>query len=659
MGHFFFFFFRTEFMDKIGNWLQKVTASKKQDVPAHSSVDTSPPEKPQHSSPPHRVSSPQSSPENAFPRPSSKPNFSQHSHQRNQQRPHHQRKEGHANHAHFSHEHKMRVIPIGGLNEVGKNCMCVEYKNDIILIDIGLQFPEENMPGIDYVIPDVSYIERKKQNLRGVLITHGHLDHIGALPHILPKLNFPTLYATKLTAGLIEKRLEEFDMNKRVRIVVIDPEKADTVTLGSIKARYFRVNHSIPDGCGIYLKTPAGTMVHTGDFKFDFSPADGLKCEFSKIADIGREGVDVIFADSTNARKPDFCKSERVIGETLDGIVRDAKGRLIIASFSSLVGRIQQIVNSAHKYGRKVFIEGRSMVNNIEIAIKLGYIKIPTGIFRKMGPQVNDLPPHEVLIIMTGSQGEPMSALSRIARDEHRFVKIDFQDTVVLSASPIPGNERPTYNVIDSLHRKGAQVITNDSMDVHISGHAHQGDLKLMHSLVMPKYIVPIHGEYFMRLAHRDMVIRDLGYEEKNAIMLENGSVLEISNGMVHKSKEKIVTDPVFVDGLGVGDVGTQILRERQAMAAGGIVVVLIDLHSVSKSIIRDPVIISRGFLENQHIEKNAVLEVKVSLEGVLKTVGNEANEKIFSEAVVRHLQGFFLRKIDREPMILPIVRFV
>jgi ribonuclease J len=419
------------------------------------------------------------------------------------------------------------------------------------------------------------------------------------------------------------------------------------------------VNHSIPDGCGIYIKTPAGTMVHTGDFKFDFSPADGLKCEFAKIADIGREGVDVIFADSTNARKPDFCKSERVIGETLDGIVRDAKGRLIIASFSSLVGRIQQIVNSAQKYGRKVFIEGRSMVNNIEIAIKLGYIKIPTGIFRKMGPQVNELPPHEVLIIMTGSQGEPMSALSRIARDEHRFVKVDFQDTVVLSASPIPGNERPTYNVIDSLHRKGAQVITNDSMDVHISGHAHQGDLKLMHSLVMPKYIVPIHGEYFMRLAHREMVIRDLGYEEKNSIMLENGSVLEISNGLAHKSKEKIITDPVFVDGLGVGDVGTQILRERQTMAGGGVVVVSIDVHSVSKTIIRDPILFSRGFLENKHMEKNAIEETKVAIEGVLKVAGNEATGKGIAEAVVRHLQGFFLRKIDREPMILPIVRFV
>ncbi|PIS44214.1 MAG: ribonuclease J, partial [Ignavibacteria bacterium CG08_land_8_20_14_0_20_37_9] len=471
----------------------------------------------------------------------------------------------------------LKVIPLGGLNEVGKNMMVFEYENDIVIIDMGLQFPEINMPGVDYIIPDTTYLDDKKNRIRGVIITHGHLDHIGGIAYLIERLGFPPIFTAKLTSGFIKKQLEEFGLTKRTRLNIFDPDKA-ILRFGRIEAKFFRVNHSIPDAIGVLLKTPAGNIVHTGDFKFDETPArDQRPADLQKIARIGSESVLALFSESTNALESGHTMSETQIGANLEPIIANAKGRMIIASFSSLIGRIQQILDMAAKHKKKVFLSGRSMHDSVEIARSLGYLSYPSHLVKDIS-SLGGTPDKEVIIMTTGSQGEEFSSLTRIAQKEHQYVKIKPGDTVLISASPIIGNERAISNVINKLAKLGANIIHDRTMDVHTSGHGCQEDLKMMMDLIKPKYLVPIHGEYFMRQAHKNLAL-EMGIKNENIILIENGDALEIGNGRVHKSNERVSLQQILIDGYGVGDVGTQILFERNQMAQNGIVIVLITIN--------------------------------------------------------------------------------
>lgn len=548
----------------------------------------------------------------------------------------------------------LRVIPLGGLDEVGKNMMVFEYDQDIVIVDMGLQFPEEDMLGIDYVIPDISYLAGKENRIRAILITHGHLDHIGAIPYLLPKLNFPPVFTTRLTAGLIKKRLEEFNLEKRCRLYEIDPKKQ--MRLGNFLIDWFRVNHSIPDGVGIVLRTPAGTVVHTGDFKFDYTPVFQAPADYAKIAALGSQNVVAMFSDSTNALKPGFTMSEKRIGENIHEIIKSAKGRIIIASFASLIGRIQQIITSANFYNRKVFLSGRSMVDNVEIARQLAFLKIPPGIVHPIS-KIGKIKDEHVLILTTGAQGEAMSALTRMALGDHSQVQIKKGDTVVLSSSPIPGNERSIYTVINDLVRLGAHVIFNQVMDVHTSGHAQREDLKLMINLVKPKYLVPIHGELYMRQAHAS-IGRELGLHEKNTIILENGDVMEIVGGETHKTHEKVNANYIMIDGKGIGDVGAQVIMDRQIMAENGMMVVLFTVDAKTKKLLKDPDIISRGFIymkESQEIMKEAMQVAKNAYGEAIERMPQGRRGEI--KAFIRgSLDRFSHKKIERNPLVLPVI---
>lgn len=548
----------------------------------------------------------------------------------------------------------LRIIPLGGLDEVGKNMMVIEFEQDIVIIDMGFQFPEEDMLGVDYVIPDVSYLMDKLPRIRGILITHGHLDHIGAIPYLLPKLGFPPIFSAKLTIGLVKKRLEEFGLERKARLNEIDPDKR--LRLGNFIIDWFRVNHSIPDGLGIIVRTPAGVIVHTGDFKFDYTPVFQKPAEYAKIAALGSQNVVALFSDSTNALKPGYTMSERKIGETLDKIIKTARGRIIIAAFASLIGRIQQIINSAAFYGRKVFLSGRSMVDNISIAQHLAFIKAPPGLLHPIN-KIGKTKDEHVLILTTGAQGEAMSALTRMALGDHSQISIQRGDTVVLSSSPIPGNERSIYTVINNLVRLGAHVIFNQVMDVHTSGHAQREDLKLMINLVRPKYLVPIHGELFMRQAHAE-IGRELGMSERNTVILENGDVLEISKGEAHKSHERASANYIMIDGKGVGDVGAQIIMDRQIMAENGVLVALFTVDAKTKKLVRDPEVISRGFIymkESQEILNETVAVAKKAyLEALTRMPQGKRGEiKSFIRGC---LDRFSHRKIERHPLILPVI---
>ncbi len=555
----------------------------------------------------------------------------------------------------FKQTKKLKIIPLGGLEEIGKNILILEYDNSILVIDMGLQFPEENMLGIDYVIPDISYLEKKKDKIKGVIITHGHLDHIGAIPHLLPRLNFPPIYATKLTIGLIQKRLEEFCINKKA-ILRETPYKKE-IKLGSFSAELFRVNHSIPDGAGVFIRTPIGNLVHTGDFKFDFTPADDKPADFSTIAKYGNEDILAAFLDSTNSKKPGFTPSERSIGKTLDKIIRNAKGRIIISSFSSLISRIQQVIDSCIRYNRKIFISGRSMVDNIDIASKLGYIKAPKGLIRKLSTNINNLPSNQILVLTTGSQGESMSALTRISLGAHSHIKIKPGDTVVLSSSPIVGNERAIYTVINNLCAKGAKVIDNSSMDVHVSGHAHQGDLKLMYSLLKPKYAIPVHGELYMRIKQKGLA-EEIGIDPNKVIMMNNGDIVEATRNSMRKSKVKVPANHIVIDGLGVGDIGTQVIRDRKIMANNGVIVVLFRAYEKSGHLVGDPDLISKGFIyvkEIKEIAKNTKLRAKKAYNDAISSNPN-ISLKDLKYKIKGALTRFFIKRLNREPMILPLI---
>ncbi len=553
-----------------------------------------------------------------------------------------------------TNELKLRVIPLGGVEEVGENMTMFEYGDDILVVDMGLAFPDETMPGIDYVIPDTKYLQEKKRHIRGVVITHGHLDHIGAIPYILPKIGDPPIYTMPLTAALIEKRLEEFHLKGRGKINVV--RKDDVLNLGAFRIRFFRLNHNIPDSVGLSIKTPAAHVIYATDWKFDHTPVDQKPSEFDKIASFGGEKVDLLMSDSTNANVPGYSISERELGETIDRIVRDAKGRIIFATFSTLVSRVQQAVSAAVKTDRKVVVTGRSMVNTVEIAHTLGYLDIPKKTIIT-AEAAHRLPDSKVLILTTGSQGEEAAALARIARQEHKTIRIRPGDTVVISASPIPGNERAVAAVMNDLTRQGAHVLYQKILDVHTSGHARQEDLKLMMSLTKPKYFMPIHGEHYMLVAHAELA-EAVGIKRENIFLVDNGQILEVGPQNAKISSEKVSSGLVFVDGLGVGDIGEVVLRDRQVMAQDGMVVIIITVDRRTGKLVNTLDIISRGFIYMKG-SVDLIREIKHEIRKVVETQNHkphEANYAYIRNQIRDQIGEFLFTRTQRRPMILPVV---
>ncbi len=546
---------------------------------------------------------------------------------------------------------KIRLIPLGGLGEVGKNMMVVEYGEDIIIVDAGLMFPDDEMFGVDLVIPDTSYLQDKKQRIRGILITHGHEDHIGGLPYVLPMLDFPPIYATRLTQGLIQVKLKEHKLQERVAIKVVAP--GDTVKLGKCTAEFFHVNHSIPDAVGIVIHTPVGTVVHTGDYKFDHTPVDGQPADFGTLARIGNAGVLVLLGDSTRVESPGYTPSERVISDSLDKIFANAPGRILIATFASLISRVQQVIDTAVRYERQVALVGRSMVSNVQMAIDLGYLTIPKYTLIR-AEDLNKFPPERVVIICTGSQGEPTSALTRIANQDHRLVRIQPGDTVILSATPVPGNEKMVNRTINNLFRQGAEVFYQGVSPVHVSGHAAQEELKLMLSMIRPKFFVPIHGEYRQLMLHAKLAY-SLGIPEDHILIAEDGDVVEVTREAIN-TVGHVTCGNVYVDGLGVGDVGQIVLRDRQVLAQDGILMAVLTVDKETGQPLAGPDIISRGFVYMRDAEellesaRERVLESFVGLNG-------HASDWSFVKDKIKHtLSEFLYEKTHRRPMVLPVV---
>lgn len=554
-------------------------------------------------------------------------------------------------------KHTLKVIPLGGIEEVGENMTVLEYGDDILVIDMGLGFPDETMPGIDYIIPNTKYLEDNKKRIRGVIITHGHLDHIGAIPYIMPKIGDPPIYTMKLTGELIKKRLEEFHLLGRSQIHELN--KDDVLTLGNFRIRFFRINHNIPDGVGLAINTPAGLLVYATDWKFDHTPVDGRPTEFDKLAKFGGEGVALLMSDSTNAEKPGYSMSEKTLGDTIDRIMSDAKGRVIFATFSTLISRVQQVIDAAFKSNRKIVITGRSLVNNVEICLATNYLRMPAkGMIIKM-EQARKLPDNQVVILTTGSQGEEASALARIARSEHKTIEIKKGDTCVVSASPIPGNERAVSGILSNLARLGAKVLYQKILDIHTSGHAYQEDLKLMISLTKPKNFMPIHGEHHMLVAHAQLA-RDVGVAEENVFILDNGQMLEMAPSGLHITEAKIPTGYVYVDGLGVGDVGEVVLRDRQVMSKDGMFVIIMTIDRKTSKLTQPPDIISRGFIYMKGSE-DLLKEVKHEVRKVVESKGKngtmrEPNWSFIRSEVRDQIGEFLFQRTERRPMVLPVV---
>ncbi|MFL0247087.1 ribonuclease J [Candidatus Clostridium stratigraminis] len=543
---------------------------------------------------------------------------------------------------------KIRIIPLGGLNEIGKNLTAIEYKNDIVVIDCGLKFPDEEMFGIDIVIPDVSYLAKNIERVRGIFLTHGHEDHIGALPYVLKQINVP-VYGTKLTLGIVETKLKEHGLLSTVELIRVNPR--DVIKLENVSVEFIKTNHSIADSVAIAIHTPLGIVLHTGDFKIDYTPIDGVVADLPRFAELGRKGVIAMMADSTNVERPGYTDSESTVGETFENIFSKAKGRILVATFASNIHRLQQIMNIADRYGRKVAISGRSMENIVTVAVELGYITADTSNLISID-NINKYNDNQIVIITTGSQGEPMSALSRMAASEHKKVTIVPGDLVIISANPIPGNEKLVSRVIDQLFKKGAEVIYEN---VHVSGHACQEELKLMHTLVRPKYFLPVHGEYRHLKQHAELAIR-LGLPEANTLLADNGEVIELTRDSIKKNGT-VTSGQVFVDGLGVGDVGNIVLRDRKHLSQDGILTVVVTIEKESGSVIAGPDIISRGFVyvrESENLMEQARLIVKDAL--------RECEEKHITEwasiksNIKEVLRLFLYEKTKRKPMILPII---
>jgi len=547
-------------------------------------------------------------------------------------------------------QNKVQIIPLGGLGEIGKNMTVFRYGDDMILIDAGLMFPEDDMLGIDLVIPDITYLVENQDKLKGIFLTHGHEDHIGALPYVMKQIDCP-VYGTALTLGILQGRLKENGVSSE-NCRTIKP--GDKISAGAFKLDFIRVNHSIPDAIAIAINTPIGTIIHTGDFKIDHTPVDGQVTEFNKFAEYGDRGVLALLADSTNAERPGFTPSEKMVGKTFDDEFRYAKNRIIVATFSSNVHRIQQVIDAAMKYDRKVAVIGRSMVNVVSIAKELGYLKAPEGEIIDID-ETNNYTPDKIVIITTGSQGEPMSALTRMAMNDHKKVDIMPGDTVIISATPIPGNEKLVSRTIDHLYKLGADVIYEKSNGVHVSGHASQEEIKLVHNLVRPKFFIPVHGEFRHLIKHAN-IAKSLGMPKENIVIAENGSVIEITknsigiNGNVQAGK-------VLVDGLGVGDVGNIVLRDRRQLSQDGIMIVVVTIDKETCHVVSGPDIVSRGFVyvrEAEGLMDEARDKVQLALE---KCEENGISEWSAIKSTVRDSLGRFLyERTRRRPMILPII---
>lgn len=542
---------------------------------------------------------------------------------------------------------KLRVIPLGGLGEIGKNMMLLEYGDDIIAVDAGVMFPDEEMLGVDLVIPDMTYLREKAEKFRGIAVTHGHEDHIGALPYVLGEFEAP-VYASRLTHGLIRVKLQESKGLKDAPIEEIRP--GERIRMGKFDVEFFRVCHSIPDAMGVAIRTPVGTVIHTGDFKFDHTPVDGRASDLAKLASFGSEGVALLMSDSTYAEVQGFTPSEQLVGETMLRVIGQAEGRVIVATFASLISRVQQIAEAAIKHNRRIAIVGRSMVENVQMALKLGYLKFPEGTLARID-EVEMLPPNRVVIITTGAQGEPTSALVRMANEEHREVALREGDTVIISATPIPGNETLVHKTVDNLLRLGVKVI-NDRMDtVHVHGHAAQEELKTMISLTKPKHFVPIHGEYRHLVAHA-AIAKSLGISEKRTFIMEDGDVLELDHEHAHRHG-RVQSGPIYVDGLGRWETESVVLRDRRMLSKDGIVVVFLVVDSRTSRPVRKPEIVSYGFLEE---EESQVLTQAKGL--IIETLSHDMGqvEIPFVQTKVKEALGqFFYKATKRRPMIIPV----
>ena len=547
---------------------------------------------------------------------------------------------------------KLKIIPLGGLHEIGKNITVFEYENEIIVVDCGLSFPEDDMLGIDLVIPDITYLEKNVDKIKGLVITHGHEDHIGSIPYLLKKINVP-IYATKLTVGLIKNKLEEHKLLRTTELHEVT--QGETVKLGkNFKVEFIRSSHSIPDSVMLGITTLAGTILHTGDFKVDFTPIDGKIMDFGRIAELGEQGILALMSDSTNSERKGFTMSESSVGEVFDKLFLHCTKRIVVATFASNVHRVQQIVNAAIKYNRKIAVCGRSMINMITTARELGYIECPENLFIDID-MIKNYTDEQLVIITTGSQGEPMSALTRMAAGDHRKVKITPNDLVIISATPIPGNEKFVSKVIDDLMQIGAEVVYGALEDVHVSGHACQEEQKLIIALAKPKYFIPVHGEYRQLIAHSETA-QSMGIDKDNIIMLQNGRVLEINEDSAEFTST-VQSGRVLVDGLGVGDVGNIVLRDRQHLSQDGLIIIVLTMDGSTGEVIAGPDVISRGFVYVRESE-NLMDDVKaVVRHEVKKCEEREIRDWSTIKTTVReNLRDYIFAKTKRNPMIIPII---
>ena len=546
-------------------------------------------------------------------------------------------------------QNRVKIIPLGGLDQIGMNMTAFEYDDSIIVVDCGMAFPSDDMLGIDLVIPDITYLKDNIEKVKGFVITHGHEDHIGALPYVLREIKAP-VYGTKLTIGLIENKLAEHSLLDDVKRKVV--KHGQTVTLGCFRVEFIKTNHSIQDASALAIFTPAGTIVHTGDFKIDYTPVFGESADLMRFAELGKKGVLALMCDSTNAIRPGFTMSEKTVGERFDAIfAQHSRNRILVATFASNVDRVQQIINSAHKYGRKVVVEGRSMVNVIGVATELGYIQIPDNTLIDID-DLKNYRPEQTVIVTTGSQGESMAALSRMAAGNHRKVTIMPGDAVIMSSTPIPGNEKAVANVINELELKGAEVINRDT---HVSGHACQEEIKLMYSLVQPKFAIPVHGEYRHLMAQKSIAV-SLGIPKENVVILHSGDVVEIGETGFDIT-DHVQSGGVLVDGLGIGDVGNIVLRDRQNLAQNGIIIVVLTLEKYTNQLLAGPDIISRGFVyvrESEDLMEEAQEVVDESVQNCLESKVNDWGK--IKHVIRDSLSDFLWKKMKRSPMILPII---
>ena len=542
------------------------------------------------------------------------------------------------------------MIPLGGLGEIGKNMTVIRFDDEILIIDAGLMFPEEELLGIDVVIPDISYLLENKHMIRGIVLTHGHEDHIGALPYILRDLNVP-VFGTALTIGLVDAKLKETGM-KNAKLYI--EQQGKQFRVGRFRVELIPTCHSIPDASAIAVHTPYGVIFHTGDFKIDQTPVDGKLINFQRIAELGHKGVLLMMSDSTNAERAGYSISEKVVGKSFDDIFRAVDGRIIIATFASNVHRVQQVIDAAHNYRRKVAVAGRSLINTVTVAQELGYLKVPKNVLIDL-EDVNKYPEDKIVIITTGSQGEPMSGLSRMAMNDHRKVQIMQGDTIILSANPIPGNEKLISRVIDMLFKQGANVIQGSEARVHVSGHAYREDLKLMLNLVKPKYFMPVHGEYSKLLKHA-LLAEEVGMAAENVFISENGNVLEVSDGKAAITG-KIAAGRVLIDGLGVGDVGNIVLRDRKQLSQDGIVIVVVTIDKEQKKVVSGPYLVSRGFVyvrEADELMDEAKEKVVMSINKCMEK--NVLEWSSLKAGIREALSKYLFEKTRRKPMILPII---